>query len=308
MLGSRFAVIVLAITTGVLASCSDTDQGQGSSPVGIAPAGIATLDGTHRHVLESRFVDQVFAIDVWQPIASHGPLPVVFVLDGNTSFGLASQIVVPMTYSGDLPPILVVGIGYVVQSPMEVVALRSRDLLPVPEEGFAERMSGLGFPVPEGVAPGGADAFLSFIEDELKPYIESRYPVAAGDATLVGYSYGGTFATHVLLTAPSSFHRYVIGSPVLRRPGMDLIRDEQRFAANRERLDATVFMSAAEFEVENRILPLTRQLMKALSGRSYDGFTFRSHEFPGETHESAIAPTISRGLRSVFGTWEAPRP
>lgn len=263
----------------------------------------AHLDGTSHHVLKSRFVDQTFSIDVWQPVGVPGPLPVVYVLDGNTMFAMTNQMVLPMFFAQDVPPVILVGIGYEVTSPFEVVALRSRDLLPTPETGFAEEMKKIGIPVPEGLKTGGADAFLAFIEKELKPFIESKYPVNSADETLVGYSYGGTFSFHALINAPETFERYVIGSPVLARDNGELIADEERFAAAHKALNANVFLSAGEYEIENGILAPTEKMMTTLRERNYVGLTLKTHIFAEETHESGIAPAISRGLRAIFGTW-----
>jgi predicted alpha/beta superfamily hydrolase len=212
-------------------------------------------------------------------------------------------MVLPMMYAGDVPPTIIVGIGYQVDSPFEIAVRRARDLLPTPEADFAERMSRAGLPVLEGVTPGGADAFLAFIDDEVKPLVADHYPVDVEDQTLVGYSYGGTFAFHVLLSSPESFDRYVIGSPVLARDEGELIAREAAFARSRPALDATVFLSAGEYEVENGIREPTEAMMKTLRSRHYAGLRLLTHVFPEETHESAIASTISRGLRAVFGTW-----
>jgi predicted alpha/beta superfamily hydrolase len=61
----------------------------------------------------------------------------------------------------------------------------------------------------------GADAFLRFLLTELKPAIEQRYPVDATDSTIVGSSFGGLFASWVLLTQPGAFQRFVLCSPAL---------------------------------------------------------------------------------------------
>ena len=59
----------------------------------------------------------------------------------------------------------------------------------------------------------GADQFAGFLAEELKPWILDRFDVAQGDFGVFGFSLGGLFATHLLLTRPSAFQRYGIGSP-----------------------------------------------------------------------------------------------
>jgi predicted alpha/beta superfamily hydrolase len=61
---------------------------------------------------------------------------------------------------------------------------------------------------------GHSEQFMSFIEKELQPFIESKYK-ANDDKTLIGQSLGGLLATEVLLTKPTLFNRYIIISPSL---------------------------------------------------------------------------------------------
>ena len=49
--------------------------------------------------------------------------------------------------------------------------------------------------------PGGADRFLAFLTDELKPWVQERYAVTFNDSMFFGDSRGGLFATYVLLTS-----------------------------------------------------------------------------------------------------------
>ncbi len=67
--------------------------------------------------------------------------------------------------NGDLPEMIVVGVPN---------TDRMRDLTPTPVAGKF----------------GGGDNFLDFIELELIPYIEERYPVSS-HRTFVGHSLGG---------------------------------------------------------------------------------------------------------------------
>jgi predicted alpha/beta superfamily hydrolase len=61
---------------------------------------------------------------------------------------------------------------------------------------------------------GHSDKFMSFIEKELQPYIESNYQTNS-DKMIIGQSLGGLFATEILLKKPTLFNKYVIISPSL---------------------------------------------------------------------------------------------
>lgn len=61
---------------------------------------------------------------------------------------------------------------------------------------------------------GGSAAFIHFLEKELKPLIESQYPVDTV-STLLGQSLGGLLATEILFKNPTLFTNYIIVSPSL---------------------------------------------------------------------------------------------
>jgi predicted alpha/beta superfamily hydrolase len=299
---SEFRYLALGIWMAAALGCVQTTEP--SDPM----IREAAIGGTENHRLRSEHVDQVFSIDVWVPIGMPGPHPVVYALDGNGYFGLAAQTVGPQIFGRELPPMILVGIGYEIDSPMEVVALRTRDLLPTDVEGFAQRMTAQGTPLPDGVRPGGADAFLTFINQELKPFIEARYSVNVEDQTLVGDSYGGTFATHVLLNSTDSFDRYVIGSPVAQWDDDFLFDNLAAYAKEHDALPVTLFMSAGGLEIENGILDSTSRMIAAIEAEEFKDLELTTYIFPDETHTSVIGATLSRGLRAVFGTWPVSAP
>lgn len=61
---------------------------------------------------------------------------------------------------------------------------------------------------------GHSDLFISFIKDELQPFVESKYKTN-GTKTIIGQSFGGLLTTEVLLKEPTLFNKYIIISPSL---------------------------------------------------------------------------------------------
>lgn len=59
---------------------------------------------------------------------------------------------------------------------------------------------------------GHSDRFISFIENELQPYIQSRYHCNTSKA-IIGESLGGLLATEILFKKPTLFNKYIIVSP-----------------------------------------------------------------------------------------------
>ncbi|MEP6615955.1 MAG: alpha/beta hydrolase-fold protein [Ginsengibacter sp.] len=61
---------------------------------------------------------------------------------------------------------------------------------------------------------GKSARFISFLEKELQPYIQSKYKTGTSK-TIIGQSLGGLLATEILLKKPALFNKYIIISPSL---------------------------------------------------------------------------------------------
>jgi uncharacterized protein len=73
---------------------------------------------------------------------------------------------------------------------------------------------------------GGSGAFITFMETEVKPFINSTYKTT-GETTLIGQSLGGLLVSQIVLRQPDMYTHYVIVSPSLWWDGGSLLRDAQ---------------------------------------------------------------------------------
>lgn len=282
------------------------------------------LAQTEVHALRSESVGEEYTILVGHCGASPSvPGSVLFISDAWANFGTAVETVRLLRLSETVPPMLVVSVGYGTQALPEIFRLRSRDFTPTVDPDYGRTS--------DPAMMGGAGRFLAFLRDELKPWVEDRYGVDPADSMYFGYSLGGLFATHVLLTEPSLFQRYGIGSPSLWWDGGELFAQEQAYAKTHDDLPADVFVSVGEFETvagrrryvdqlppERRATaqaedeadpPLdavadARRMVEALRGRGYPGLKIEFEILPGEYHETAPPLSLSRSLRHLF---DAPR-
>jgi hypothetical protein len=274
-----------------------------------------TLPNSETRVLESEIVDDIYRLNIALPegyAQSDAYYPVVYAADGNRSIFTISQIATILTSSGELPPLILVGMGYESDDPGEIFAKRTRDYNPTPDEAHDRRyMEQFNL---ESIETGGTDKFLSFIREELKPFINNNYRSDKGDTTYVGHSGGGTFGLYALFIRPDTFNRYVIGSPTIFRGDNALLSYERDYAANHNDLPARVFLLVGEreeiddplmsmFDVdpkEMKFVTNVKTLIGRLQDRNYPNLDLTSHIFEGETHLSVIPSTYSRGLREVF--------
>jgi predicted alpha/beta superfamily hydrolase len=169
---------------------------------------------------------------------------------------------------------------------------------------------------------GGAPNLLRFIRDELQPWVHTRYRVDPLQSMFFGHSFGGLFATYVLLTEPDTFTRYGIGSPSLwwhKTAAFDL---EVAYAATHDDLRAKVFFSIGEHEThegrqteasrlppdEARIAGLwyidmvadMQRIVSSLRSREYSSLDLASTVFPDEFHITVPMLNLTRSLRYLF--------
>jgi predicted alpha/beta superfamily hydrolase len=151
---------------------------------------------------------------------------------------------------------------------------------------------------------GGATAFLSFIVDELKPFIADRFAGDPEDQSLVGMSLGGLFALTALFQSSRPFRRSVVLSPALWWDNDVIFAREADFAARSDDLDAWVFLGVGGREDEDGapFWPVTKlaKLDQSLRSRRYPSLALAHHVFPEETHMSVYPGAVVRGLRTVF--------
>jgi predicted alpha/beta superfamily hydrolase len=158
--------------------------------------------------IHSRNTDDDYRIFISQPQqpAPLGGYPVLYVLDGNALFPMLAVQANARESRPDpatRASVVVVGIGYPGDALYDVDR-RARDYTPPALAANHER---------DDAHYGGADQFLAFVQTELKPLIEARYPIDPHRQTLFGHSHGGLFTLYTLMSEPDAFQNYLAASP-----------------------------------------------------------------------------------------------
>ena len=274
----------------------------------------ARMAGTATHLLRSKRLPQRLRIDVSLPIEYEGTdrrYPVVYLIDGHWFFPIVSHAVRPLELSGELPPFIVVGVGYASEGlsrsgeEERVNLLRFRDLTPTADTSNWYRTVWSGRLDEAGIEPGHAEEFVRLIEREVKPLVHRHYRADSADETLAGFSLGGLFALHVLFRHTHLFHRYVAGSPSLWWGERVMLKIEAEYAEEKRDLKTRLFLSMGALEESGSLasfgmLSNFKVLLETLASRGYSSLNCDSLIFPNETHAMTIAPTFIKGLLAVF--------
>lgn len=242
------------------------------------PGALFRADPTVQFVVRSDRAGQDFLVQVTPP-GSRPWLPgqkaaVAYVLDGG--FGIVAPAVAYVGGTRAMLPAYVVTIAY---APGRRGS-RERDML------FADAIR------PDGsqAKGGGGEAFMAFLLEELRPFIEARYPVDPGKSVLAGDSLAGLFTANVLARKPDAFSGYLIGSPsVWADPGVV----DRLSRTVRGGTPPRVFVAYGEAEVPYMARDGKRLARAVARNRAFAG---RAYVVRDADHRSAFPELMAQGL------------
>ena len=235
--------------------------------------------------------------------------PIVYLLGGDT-FLMATEMLRYRAGGGTADSLragIVVGIAYPAEN------RRVLDYTPAPLSGE---------PTP---GQHGADAFLDFVLDDLRPAVEEVLPVDRDAQTFAGHSLGGMLVLLALFHRPAAFQAYLASSPSVWWRGAQLLAMARDFATQTPAAGAPiarVWLSAGEYEqalspaelAENGpdiavarkqrdtrfMVDHNRAIANLLCARTDLRVDFRY--FPGETHRTIVPVALLAGLCAAFAS------
>lgn len=225
--------------------------------------------------------------------------PVVYILDGELFLPTVSDV--QHYYSGGFTPEMVlVGISNSKN--------RTRDLT------TSTIKTKYGMPFNE--YNGEADNFMKFIEEELIPFIENKYPVTRF-RTLIGHSYGGLFTIFSLMNYPQVFNNYLAIDPSLDWDDQKLLKEAEVQLATQNYEGKSLFMSLSgqlhmqdyNITIENVMQDTSDYTIFARSNIAFsnvvrqnakNGLSFNWKFYSRDLHGTIPFPSIMDGLISLF--------
>ncbi|MFH6968625.1 alpha/beta hydrolase-fold protein [Flavobacterium sp. FlaQc-28] len=165
--------------------------------------------------------------------------PVVYLLDGDAHFTSTVGIIEQLSEingNTNCPEMIVVGITN---------TNRNRDLTPT--------HSDIDLPfVPKNLSEqsGGGENFAVFLEKELIPYIDNKYPTAPYKI-LIGHSFGGLTALNILTNHTRLFNSYVAIDPSMWWDHQNFLAVTTKKLETKNLSNISLFMAAANTMDEN---------------------------------------------------------
>jgi len=249
------------------------------------------LSNTEQFSIASKYVEgETYIIQVGLPIG-YSPdkksYPVLYVLDGDKSFGMTKEITDWMIWSNEIEKIILVGICY----ENGWWQKRARDYSHCADTINCKWVK----------QPGGADNFLKFVKNELFPVINQNYKTNQDSIAIMGLSLGGMLGTYILFTQPELFKSYIIIAPSLGWDNNNILKMEDEFYNKHKVLNKMIYMAYGNLDI-NKLLVVnpSKDFMQTIQKHNYTGLNFVPEVFEGETHISVYATALTHGLKTIF--------
>ncbi|MBF4517918.1 alpha/beta hydrolase [Flavobacterium sp. ANB] len=228
--------------------------------------------------------------------------PVVYVLDGDAHFSSVVGMIEELSeVNGNTlcPEMIVVGI---------LNTNRNRDLTPTHSDidlPFVNKNS--------SEQSGGGEKFTEFLEKELIPYIDSKYP-AAPYRTLVGHSLGGLTVINILTNHTNVFNSYVAIDPSMWWNHEKFLKETTQKLANKNLANVSLFMGIANtmdddmdiVKVRKDTTKFTRHIRSILdlndflSQNKKSNLRYQHQYYKNDSHGSVPLIATYDALRFIF--------
>jgi predicted alpha/beta superfamily hydrolase len=231
--------------------------------------------------INSRFLDEIRTVGISLPDnynLSKDSYPVLYLLDGRAHFQHANGAVTFLSRRGVIPEVIIVSIHNID---------RTRDFSPVHDDRLP--------------TSGGAEAFLDFIEKELKKEIESDLR-ASGYSILMGHSFGGTLAAHALNTRPDLFDAFISVSPYLHYSNSHVIGEADKMLKPYKK-GKSIYMTVGD---EPHYFDPMDTYTAMIKAKTEGTVNFRVERMLSENHGTIPYISLYKGLRFLFSDWQIP--
>ncbi|MDQ6469194.1 alpha/beta hydrolase-fold protein [Flavobacterium sp. LHD-80] len=219
--------------------------------------------------------------------------PVVYLLDAESNFhsftGL-QQSLAKGPYAM-IPQMIVVGITN---------TNRTRDLTPTEanRQAFFDKKKNMF------QQTGGNKNFITFLEKELRPYIEKNYRTS-GYNILNGHSFGGLTATNILLHHTKLFNSYIIIDPSLWWDNEIMIKKADSIFNKKDFEQRNIYVAMANKinipqDTTTDMARGIRKFEKLLNDKKTKNLRWGFQYYENEDHGTIPIPAEYDGLRFIF--------
>lgn len=151
---------------------------------------------------------------------------------------------------------------------------------------------------------GHSNNFISFIENELQPFIQTKYKTN-NDKTIIGQSLGGLFATEVLLKKPTLFNNYIIISPSLWWDNGSILNINSNLLTANFNQQTKIYIGVGKEGLAPTKTPRVMEvdanlLTEKVKGSKSKNVTVYFDYLPQENHATIMHQAVSNSFRLLY--------
>lgn len=233
--------------------------------------------------LKSKILNEERTLNIYLPqnFDKTKSYPVIYLLDGsiNEDFIHVTGLVQFFHQMYAMPKTIVVGIANID---------RKRDFT------FHTDLKDLQKDYP---TTGHSDKFISFLEKELKPYIENQFKTT--DTYIFGQSLGGLLATEILLKKPEMFNNYFIISPSLWWDDESLLKQAPQLLSKIPDTKKFIYVSVGKGEHPVMIKD-AEAFYEVLKKSNKKNWTVEYKMMETDNHATILHRSLYEGLVKLF--------
>lgn len=144
---------------------------------------------------------------------------------------------------------------------------------------------------------GGSENYISFLEKELQPYIQTKYRTNA-NRTIIGESLAGLLCAEILLKRPELFDTYLIISPSLWWGDESLLLQAENLLQTNLKKPVKVSVSAPNKNEDKRMYREAKELYHVL--KRNPKITSYYDYFPEELHSTVMHDAVYHALKLMY--------
>jgi hypothetical protein len=262
--------------------------------------------------LNSKIVDEQRKIWIHVPeensdgIYQKKKYPVVYLLDGDDHFSSIVGMIERMSSESggaNCPQMIVVGIPN---------TNRWRDLTPTKAKLELPRIDSVMV-----ANSGGGENFMSFIEKELIPYIDSKYPTDPY-RMFIGHSLGGLTVMNTLINKPNLFNAYVAIDPSMSWDDTKLLQTIKKTVLDKKYSNKRLFLGIAntmtagmdtisvkkDTTEDTRHIRAILELDMHLKNDTQKHLSFKSKYYKEDDHGSVTLIAGYDAMRAIFDFYQ----
>lgn len=151
---------------------------------------------------------------------------------------------------------------------------------------------------------GHSDRFISFLANDLQPYIEKKYNTN-NSKTIIGQSLGGLLATEILFKMPRLFNKYIIVSPSLWWNNRSLLKHDLRLWGKGINEETDIYIGVGNeggTPTAPRVMEMDAKMLatKVREQRNKNVKIYFDY-LPREDHATVLHQAVANAFRMLYG-------